>query len=191
MNPLSSLWWNPASHRERQGGRLTRREEGAYSQYVTDEQRSSGGMHRRSNAARVSPLAVRSRWPVARRVLLVSIVLIVAYRNYGDNFKGWFIASGPETEIVITHTEFRTDLEGDLRPAWFIGLLNRSDDTVYDNIVLEATYFSGATILETDRLIIEQRLRPGQEELIGSRDSRVREGATAGQVRVIGAEVVE
>ena len=134
---------------------------------------------------------LRSRWPVARRVLLVSIVVIVAYRNYGDTINGWFTTPGPETEIVITHTEFRTDLEGDLRPAWFIGLLNRSDDTVYDNIVLEATYFSGATILETDRLIIEQRLRPGQEELIGSRDSRVREGATAGQVRVIGAEVVE
>ena len=115
----------------------------------------------------------------------------MAYRNYGDTFKGWFIDSGPETEIVITHTEFRTDLEGDLRPAWFIGLLNRSDDTVYDNIVLEATYFDGATILETDRLVIEQRLRPGQEELIGSRDARIREGATAGQVRVIGAEVVE
>ncbi len=134
---------------------------------------------------------LRSRWPVARRVLLVLIVLIVAYRNYGDTINGWFTTPGPETEIVITHTEFRTDLEGDLRPAWFIGLLNRSDDTVYDNIVLEATYFSGATILETDRLVIEQRLRPGQEELIGSRDSRVREGATAGQVRVIGAEVVE
>ncbi len=134
---------------------------------------------------------LRSRWPVVRRVLLVSIVLIVAYRNYGDTFKGWFIASGPETEIVITHTEFRTDLEGDLRPAWFIGLLNQSNDTVYDNIVLEATYFDGATVLETDRLVIDQRLRPGQEELIGSRDARIREGATAGQVRVIGAEVVE
>ena len=43
-------------------------------------------MHRRSNSARVSPQAVRSRWPAARRVLLVSIVLIVAYRNYGDTF---------------------------------------------------------------------------------------------------------
>ena len=39
----SSPWWNPALHRERRGARLTRREEGAYWAYVTDEQRSQAG----------------------------------------------------------------------------------------------------------------------------------------------------
>lgn len=137
------------------------------------------------NLLRSRPASIR------RRVLLILILLIVAYRNYGDTFKGWFVNPGPETEIVITSAEFRTDLEGDPRPSWFIGLLNRSEDTVYDNIVLEATYSDGATVLERDRIVIEQRLNPGQEELIGSRDARIREGATAGQVRVIDAEVVE
>ena len=36
---VNSPWWNPASRRERRGARLTRREEGAYWAYVTDEQR--------------------------------------------------------------------------------------------------------------------------------------------------------
>ena len=40
---LSSPWWNPASHRERRGARLTRREEGAYWAYATDEQRRQAG----------------------------------------------------------------------------------------------------------------------------------------------------
>ena len=55
---------NPASHRDRPyqcRARLTRREEGAYSQYVTDEQRSSGGMHGRSNAAGLLPQAASVR----------------------------------------------------------------------------------------------------------------------------------
>ena len=33
---LHSPWWNLASHRERRGARLTRREEGAYWAYATD-----------------------------------------------------------------------------------------------------------------------------------------------------------
>ncbi len=36
----------PASHRERRGARLTRREEGAYWAYATDEQRSHGSRER-------------------------------------------------------------------------------------------------------------------------------------------------
>ena len=52
-----SPWCNPASYRDRGGAGLARREEGAYSQYVTDEQRRPDGMHRRSNAAGVSPWA--------------------------------------------------------------------------------------------------------------------------------------
>ena len=122
---------------------------------------------------------------------MVGLVLIVAYRNYGDTVTGWFERPGPETNIVVTHTEFRANLEGDLRPAWFIGLHNQSPDTAYDNIVLEATYSDGVTVLERDQLVIDQRLGPGQEELIGSRDASIREGAIRGWVRVLDAEVVE
>jgi hypothetical protein len=121
----------------------------------------------------------------------VGLVLIVAYRNYGDTVTGWFERPGPETNIVITHTEFRTNLDGDLRPAWFIGLHNQSPDSTYDNILLEATYSDGVTVLERDQIVIDQRLEPGQEELIGSRDSSIREGAIRAWLRVLDAEVVE
>jgi hypothetical protein len=124
-------------------------------------------------------------------VTLLVIILVFAYRNYGDAVAGWFDQAGPETDIVITHTEFRPELEGDIRPAWFIGLLNQSSDTVYDNILLEATYTNGDAVLEQDQIVIEQRLMPGQEELIGSRDTAVRNGATGGRLRVLDAEVVE
>jgi len=134
----------------------------------------------------------RSRpWRIGRRIVLVTLVLVVAYRNYGDTVTGWFERPGPETDIVITHTEFRTDLDGDSRPAWFIGLQNQSPDTTYDNIVLETTYSDGVTVLERDQIVINQRLVPGQEELIGSRDTSIREGAIRGWLRVLDADVVE
>ena len=39
----SSPWRNPALHRERRGARLTRRDEGEYWAYLTEEQRSQAG----------------------------------------------------------------------------------------------------------------------------------------------------
>ena len=39
----SSPWWNPAGRRDGRGARLTRREEGAYWAYATDEQRRQAG----------------------------------------------------------------------------------------------------------------------------------------------------
>jgi hypothetical protein len=135
---------------------------------------------------------LRSRqWRTGRRVLLLVAVLVIGYRNYGDAIATWVRSPGPSDDIVITHTEFRPDLEGDPRPAWFIGLANRSTGTVYDNIVLEATYSDGTVVLERDELVIRQRLDPGQEELVGSRDSRERVGAVRGWLRVLDAEVVE
>ena len=56
---LNSPWRNPASHRDKRGARLTRREEGAYRPCATDEQRSSAGMRCPSNAAGISPRAVK------------------------------------------------------------------------------------------------------------------------------------
>ena len=55
----SSPWLNPASHRDGRRARLTRREEGAYWPYATDEQRSAAGMRRPSNAAGLLPRTAR------------------------------------------------------------------------------------------------------------------------------------
>ena len=52
-----SPWWNPASHRERRGARLTRREEGAYWAYATDEQRRQAGCIAARMQRRLSPRA--------------------------------------------------------------------------------------------------------------------------------------
>ena len=65
----NSLWWNWREHRARRGARLTRRVREEYRVYsdrnatMRAAQRPvSAEMHRRSNAARVSPQAVNSRW---------------------------------------------------------------------------------------------------------------------------------
>jgi hypothetical protein len=133
----------------------------------------------------------RSRtWIIARRSVLVLILAVVIYRNYGPSINGWFDAPGPSELIRITQMEFRRDAD-DEPPAWFIGLENQSRDTTYENIVLEATYSDGEVVLSRDELVVDQRLLPGQEALIGSRDSEMRDGATEGWVRVIGADIVE
>ena len=134
----------------------------------------------------------RSRgWVVGRRVVLVVIVLAAAYRNYGDTIAGWLGQPAPGIDIVLTHVEFRADLVNDQRPAWFIGLSNRSRNTAYRNIVLEATYSNEAGVLEQGEIVIDERLNPGQETLIGSRDPEARAGATRGSQRVVDAEAVE
>ena len=58
QNPLDSPWWNPASYRERRGARLTRREEGAYWTYATDEQRRQAGCIAARMQRGLSPRAV-------------------------------------------------------------------------------------------------------------------------------------
>ena len=52
---------SPALHRERRGARLTRREEGAYWAYVTDEQRSQAGCIAARMQRGLSPRAVSPR----------------------------------------------------------------------------------------------------------------------------------
>ena len=56
---LNSPWWNPALHREWRGARLTRREEGAYWAYATDEQRSQAGCVATRMQWELSPRAVK------------------------------------------------------------------------------------------------------------------------------------
>ncbi len=67
FNVLNSLWWNPGERRERRGARLTRRVREEYLVYFDRnatmsgaKRRGSAGMHRRSNAAWVSPQAVNT-----------------------------------------------------------------------------------------------------------------------------------
>ena len=67
MRVVNSLWWNPGERRERGGARLTRRVREEYRVYSDRnatmsgaKRRGSAGMHRRSNAAWVSPQAVYS-----------------------------------------------------------------------------------------------------------------------------------
>ena len=61
---ISSLWWNPGERREWRGAQLTRRVREEYRVYFdrnatqsAAKRRGSAGMHRRSNAAWVSPQA--------------------------------------------------------------------------------------------------------------------------------------
>jgi hypothetical protein len=134
----------------------------------------------------------RSRyWPIGRRIALVMIALFVGYRSYGDAIVKWFLDRGPANDIQITESEFQPAPPGE-RPLWFIRLRNTSDSTTYGQILIEATYLdaSGETI-EIDRIVLDQRLDPGGEQLIGSRDARPRDGAARGILRIIGAEVLE
>ena len=64
---LNSRWWNPGERRERGGARLTRRVREEYRVYFdrnatqsAAQRCGSAGMHRRSNAAWVSPQAVKT-----------------------------------------------------------------------------------------------------------------------------------
>ncbi len=135
---------------------------------------------------------LRSRtWLIGRRIALILIAVVIGYRSYGDAVSTWFRGPDPSKDIVITQTEFRPAPEGD-RPLWFIGLRNDNAATTYDQILMEATYMDalGATT-EVDRIIISQRLGPGQEQDIGTRDRIPRVRAITGALRILDAEVVE
>jgi hypothetical protein len=46
-------------------------------------------------------------------------------------------------------------------------------------------------VLESDKLIVKQKLPPGDEKLIGSVDFKDRGAAKSGMLKVIGAETVK
>jgi hypothetical protein len=76
-----------------------------------------------------------------------------------------------------------------LKPAWIIGFRNTSSRYTYDKIQLEATYMDDrGKVLETDKLVVSQKLPPGDEKLIGSTDFKSRGDATMGTLRVVGAQ---
>jgi len=130
------------------------------------------------------------QWVVGRRIFLVVIVLVVAYRQYGDAVVARFAGPHPESDIKITRSEFRPELPG-AKPAWIIGFRNDSNRFTYDQIQLRATYMDDkGTVLETDTLNVKQKLAPGDEQIIGSIDFKSRGAATRGTLEVVGAKEI-
>ncbi len=131
------------------------------------------------------------RWVAPRRVILILIVVVLGYRSYGDSIAGWFRGPDPAREIVITHSEFVPDVGGE-RPVWIIRLRNDSSRTTYDEIALEATYVDDrGAIVESDRIVIKQRLAPGEEKEVPSRDPKSRDNAADATLKVLDATVIE
>jgi hypothetical protein len=130
------------------------------------------------------------RWSFYRRFLLVIIVLVLALRNYGDRVATWIMGAGASGDVIITHYEFRPELPGS-RPAWIINVKNQNRKVTYDRIELDATYFdANGTVLDRDKLVIRQKLAPGEEQLVGSIDVRDRPGAQSGTLTVSDAQRV-
>src|SRR5712691_7713978 len=124
---------------------------------------------------------LRSRqWIVARRLVLVGIIVLLGVRQYGDQIVGLLRRPNPARDIVITRAEFRPELPGS-KPAWIIGFRNNSNKFTYDQIQLEATYLDEqGKVLQTDKLVVRQKLPPGDEKLIGSADFKSRGTAKSG-----------
>ena len=135
---------------------------------------------------------LRSRqWIIGRRLFLVGIIVFLAIRQYGDSFVSLLRRPDPVRDIVITRAEFRPELPGN-KPGWIIGFHNNSDKFTYDRIELEATYFDDqGKALEQDKLVVSQKLPPGDEKLIGSSDIKSRGTAKTGTLKVLGAQEVQ
>jgi len=135
---------------------------------------------------------LRSRqWIVARRLLLVGVILVLGIRQYGSGIVTMLRRPNPARDIVVTHAEFRPELSGS-KPAWIIGFRNNSNKFTYDQIQLEASYMDDSgKVLETDKLVVRQKLPPGDEKLIGSVDFKSRGVARTGTLRVVGAQEVK
>lgn len=135
---------------------------------------------------------LRSRqWIVARRLALIAIIVILGIRQYGNSIVSMLRRPNPTRDIVLTRTEFRPELPG-TKPGWIIGFRNNSDKFTYDQIQLEATYMDDqGKVLEKDKLVVKQKLPPGDEKLIGSADFKSRGAAKSGTLKVTGAEQVK
>jgi|SRR5437667_7014610 len=135
---------------------------------------------------------LRSRqWIIARRLLLVGIILVLGIRQYGSGLMTLVRRPNPTRDIVITRAEFRPELPG-TKPAWIIGFRNNSDKFTYDQIQLEATYVDEqGKILDRDKLVVKQKLPPRDEKLIGSVDFKSRGVAKNGTLKVLGAQQVK
>ena len=135
---------------------------------------------------------LRSRqWMITRRLVLIGIILFLGIRQYGGQIATVLKRPNPIRDILITRSEFRPELPG-AKPAWIVGLRNDSTKVTYDLIQVEATYLDeGGKVLETDKLVIHQKLAPGDEKLVGSVDFKSRGAARRGNLRVTGAQEVK
>jgi hypothetical protein len=135
---------------------------------------------------------LRSRqWIVARRLILIGIILFLGIRQYGGQVVVLLRRPNPARDIVITHAEFRPELPG-AKPAWIIGMHNNSSKYTYDQIQVAATYMDEqGKVVDRDKLVIRQKLPPGDEKLIGSPDLKSRGIATRGSLTVTGAATVK
>ena len=127
-------------------------------------------------------------WIRGRRIAMVLLILFLGVRSYGPYFYSRLQRANGARDVVLTRYEFRPELPN-TKPAWIIGFRNTSGRFTYDSIQLEATYMDGAgKVLQTDKLVVKQKLIPGAEQLIASADIKDRPGATTGTLRVLGAE---
>jgi hypothetical protein len=135
---------------------------------------------------------LRSRqWILARRLVLLGIVLILAIHNYGGTVWGMLQRPDAARDVQITHSEFRTDVAGD-RPVWIIHFQNASRRFTYDNLQMEASYFDNqGTQVDKDHWVVHQKLGPGQDITIGSADIKMRGTAVNGTLKVVGATQVK
>jgi hypothetical protein len=131
---------------------------------------------------------LRSRqWIIGRRLALIGIIVLLGIRQYGGGIARMLTRPDPTKDIVITHAEFRPELPG-AKPAWIIGIHNNSSKYTYDQIQVAATYLDDqGKIVDRDKLVIRQKLPPGDEKLIGSVDFKSRGTATRGNLSVTGA----
>jgi hypothetical protein len=127
------------------------------------------------------------QWIWTRRLALVVVILFLAFRNYGGGLYSLFRGPSSDGDVILTKTEFRPDLR-DGKPAWIIGLKNQSKTITYSRVELEATYKDkDGKALETDKMVLRQKLVPGDEQLIASPDFKARPGAATGTLRVLSA----
>jgi hypothetical protein len=131
---------------------------------------------------------LRSRqWIITRRLVLIGIILFIGIRRYGGQVTMLVTRPNPARDIVITHAEFRPELPG-VKPAWIIGMHNNSSKYTYDQIQVAATYMDQeGKVVDRDKLVIRQKLSPGEEKLIGSPDIKSRGIAKSGSLNITGA----
>ena len=127
---------------------------------------------------------------MGRRIAMVALIVILGLRSYGGYLSSRFQRANGARDVVITRYEFRPDLQN-AKPMWIINFRNASSRYTYDSIQLDASYMDATgALLQRDRLVVRQKLAPGEEQLVGSADIKSRPGATTGTLRVTGAESV-
>ena len=130
-------------------------------------------------------------WVLVRRLILVGLIVVLGFRAFGHSLLAPLQSPNAARDVVITKSEFRPDVAG-VRPAWIIGIRNKSTRFGYNLIQVEATYFdkTGA-VLQKDTMTLRHKLIPREEEVIGTSDLRERPEATNGTLRIISADVLK